>query len=300
MLREELKRKSNGRKEVIARYVPQYPERAERAYIRISQEYLSIEKEIWMKYLPELKQILNEGANVLYMDSKQEKERRRKLARYSSADNTFRRLRMFFEQIQSELYAAFNLYGLKYKLQEIAELDQKLSIKEWKKVVQKTFGIHLFGDYYLGEQYQVLLEKWVSDNVALIKTVPAASLNKMKELIYENYIKGQTTSNIIEKIQNQYKMDKEHARMIARDQTAKLNAAITEHQQRDAGVSRYEWSDSRDRRVRKSHHKLNGKIFSWDHPPETEKGRHCHPGQDYQCRCCALAVFDLEQLDLPV
>ena len=29
-------------------------------------------------------------------------------------------------------------------------------------------------------------------------------------------------------------------------------------------------------------------------------GRKCHPGQDYQCRCCAIPVFDIDNLDLPV
>lgn len=35
-----------------------------------------------------------------------------------------------------------------------------------------------------------MLEKWVSDNVDLIKTVPNQSLERMKELVYESYMKG--------------------------------------------------------------------------------------------------------------
>lgn len=82
--------------------------------------------------------------------------------------------------------------------------------------------------------------------------------------------------------------------------TEKLNADITESQQRDAGVSKYEWSGVMDRRERKSHRELEGKIISWDNPPDVGNGRKCHPGQDYQCRCCAIPVFDIDNLDLPV
>ncbi|MDR1706162.1 MAG: hypothetical protein LBS19_15970 [Clostridiales bacterium] len=46
---------------------------------------------------------------------------------------------------------------------------------------------------------------------------------------------------------------------------------------------------------------LNGKKFSWSDPPVVDgrSGRRCHPGQDYQCRCAALPVFNLPELDLP-
>ena len=89
---------------------------------------------------------------------------------------------------------------------------------------------------------------------------------------------------------------------MARDQIAKLNSNIAQQQQRDAGVEEYIWSDSGDGRVRPSHKKLNGKRFRWDDPPVVDEktGRRCHPGEDYECRCVALAVFDFDNIDLPV
>ena len=71
---------------------------------------------------------------------------------------------------------------------------------------------------------------------------------------------------------------------------------------RDAGVEEYIWSTSGDSRVRESHKKLNGKRFRWDDPPVVDEktGRRCHPGEDYECRCVALAVFDFDTIDLPI
>lgn len=47
---------------------------------------------------------------------------------------------------------------------------------------------------------------------------------------------------------------------------------------------------------------LNHKRFRWDNPPVVDEktGRRCHPGKDYQCRCCALPVFNIKTVDLPV
>lgn len=299
IVREELKRKHRGKKIISARYRMKYPDSAEREYIRMANEYMAIEKQVLLKYIPELKRILNEGTKY-NTDSRKDNERKRKAARFSAIDNTIVRLGILFDSMQKEMDSAFGLYNLKHKLKEIANLDHKLTIAEWKKTVSKTLGINILDDYYSGEYYRTMLEKWISSNVDLIKTIPKESLGKLKETVYSDYMNGRSTTNIVKGLQRQYGMDKRHAQLIARDQTAKLNAEITQSQQRDAGVNKYKWSTVCDGRVRDSHDALEGKIFSWDDPPETDDGRRCHPGEDYQCRCCAIPVFDIDELDLPV
>lgn len=299
-LRHELKKQNHGLDTVTAKYAPKYPDSVEREYIRLVNSYMGIERRILMAHIPELKRIIAEGTTGYHADSSEENDEKRKRARFEFLDSTMVRLKMFFDAIQRELEAGFGMFRLRDALNKIADLEQKLSIREWKKVISKTLGIDLLTDYYSGDFYKKALRKWVSENVDLIKTVPANSLGKMKDIVYSGYMSGKPTTDIVKEIQRQYGMDERHARLIARDQTAKLNAAITKRQQTDAGVRRYEWSDSGDRRVRSSHRKLNGHIFSWDDPPETDGGRRCHPGEDYQCRCCPLAVFDIDNLDIPV
>lgn len=299
IVREELRRKNKGKKIIPAQYRMKHPDSAEREYMRLTNAYMAIEKEVLLKYIPELKRIINEGTKY-NTDSQNDNDEKRKVARFSSIDNTIVRLGILFESIRKELNSAFGLYNLKHELKKIAKLDHKLTISEWKKVISKTLGINILEDYYSGEFYQTMLEQWVSENVDLIKTIPNQSLGKMKEIVYKNYMEGHTTTSIVKELQQQYGMDKRHARFIARDQVSKLNAKITKSQQQDAGVNHYKWSGCGDGRERDSHKALNGKIFSWDNPPETERGRRCHPGEDYQCRCCAIPVFDIDMLDLPV
>lgn len=299
IVREELRKKNKGKKSVPSRYRMRYPDSAEREYMRLANSYMAIEREALRKYIPELKRILNGGTRH-NTDAKKDNETKRRTARFSTIDDIVARLGIFFESIQKELGAAFGLYNLKRALERIAGLNHRLTVAEWKKVVRKTLGINILEDYYSGGFYQVMLGRWVSDNVELIRTIPRQSLGKMKEIVYQDYMNGRPTTDIIKAIQHQYGMDKRHARLIARDQTAKLNAKINKSQQMDAGVKRYEWSDSADGRVRRSHRRLNGHIFRWDDPPKTDGGRRCHPGEDYQCRCCAIPVFDIDTLELPI
>ena len=46
----------------------------------------------------------------------------------------------------------------------------------------------------------------------------------------------------------------------------------------------YKWYTQLANRVRPSHKEREGRIFSWDDPPEGG-----HPGEDFGCRCWAEA-----------
>lgn len=88
-------------------------------------------------------------------------------------------------------------------------------------------------------------------------------------------------------LQERGDVSESRAELIARDQTLKVNGAITEIRQRAAGVDRYVWSTSLDERVRPEHAALEGQTFSWDSPPAVG-----HPGEDFQCRCVAVPVIE--------
>ena len=104
LFREELRKKNKGKKSVSCKYRPKYPVSAEREYLRMVNEYMAIEREILMKYIPEIKQILNEGTRY-HVDSKKENEEKRKIARFSVIDNTIVRLTILFKTIKRELDA---------------------------------------------------------------------------------------------------------------------------------------------------------------------------------------------------
>ena len=101
-------------------------------------------------------------------------------------------------------------------------------------------------------------------------------------------------------------MTKSKANLLARDQVGTLSANLTRTRQESAGVEEYIWSSSGDERVRECHRELNGQKFRYDDPPamwymtkhgKVYSGRHCNPGEDYQCRCVAKPVFNFDRLN---
>lgn len=193
------------------------------------------------------------------------------------------------------------LFDIRRRMDLVAGATRKLTVKEWKKAIRKAIGIDIYEDYYMGDFFRDAMEKWVSDNVDLITTIPRETLGDMKKTVYEGYLNGKPATKLTKEIQERYQAGKSHARLIARDQMGKLNGAITQAQQRDAGVRKYMWDTCRDGRVRKDHKRLQGRIFSWDDPPVVDQrtGRRGHPGEDYQCRCIARPVLEKNNLHLP-
>ena len=163
--------------------------------------------------------------------------------------------------------------------------------KEWRKVLQATLGVDLFqAEPWLRPE----LNAWAIVNANLITSLEENGIRDVERWTLQGLRTGQRHEQITEKILERFDVSRGKAKLIARDQTAKLNADLTERRQKAVGVTHYIWRTSLDERVRgnpagkypnarPSHWAKEGKRYSWNKPP-AETG---HPGQDYQCRCTA-------------
>ena len=286
---EKVGKKFYGHNVLFSKYTPQIPAGAEREYIRLTNQYMEILKEELEKMLPELKAIY-----------KLERDAEAKNRHNDSVLDLILAVSRLFSTVKNNIIVRAKAFGLERKLFTIANLNRRLTTREWEKAIRATLGIDIREDYYLGNFYADQLAIWVSDNVDLIKTIPEDTLDKMKDIVLDGFENGKTTTRIAREIQQAYGVSRRKAKNIARDQTAKLNGQIQRAQQQDAGISKYIWSTVGDSRVRDSHSALNGKVFSWDNAPVNSDGRKCHPGEDYNCRCIGRPVFDKRTLTLPV
>lgn len=288
-LQKQVKGKFKGKQTLPSRVKPIYPEGAEREFQRVAWGYLRLVNEVVKKHMPAIRKA-----------AAAERERNR---RQDDAGDLMLAIQKAFRSMGDELERKTSSFGLYKKLESLASLTEKLSIQEWKRTVKETLGLDIMDDYYMGEFYRQALQEWIDQNVALIKSIPQDTLSEMQSIVSQGFQTGATLTSIEKEIRHTYHVKRSSAKLLARDQIAKLNGQLTKQQQTDAGVNEYIWSDSGDSRVRESHHRLNGKKFRWDDPPVvTPPGkpvRRCHPGEDYQCRCVALPVFDISTVDVP-
>jgi len=129
-------------------------------------------------------------------------------------------------------------------------------------------------------------------NVSLIQSIPTQFHQRVANTVLNSVRSGMRYTAIVSDLMNDYSITKNRATLIARDQTSKLNASFNEARQTQLGIKKYIWSTSLDERVRDSHAEKEGQTFSWDDPP-ADTG---HPGNDVNCRCTAIAVFELDDL----
>lgn len=288
-IQKQVESKFKGKQTLQSRVKPIYPEGAERELQRISWAYLRLVNEVVKKYMPAIRKAAA---------AEREKNRRQ-----DDAGDLMQAIQKSFQSMGEELERKTSSFGLRKKLEDLANLTRKLSIQEWKRTVHETLGLDIMDDYYLGEFYRQALQEWIDQNVSLIKSIPQEALSEMHSIVSQGFKTGATLTSIEKEIRNTYHVKRSSAKLLARDQIAKLNGQLTKQQQTDAGVNEYIWSTSGDSRVRETHKKLDGKKFRWDDPPVvTPPGkpvRRCHPGEDYQCRCVALPVFDISTVDVP-
>lgn len=172
--------------------------------------------------------------------------------------------------------------------------------EQTQRTFSQAFGIDLTG--MLGDgAIKPEMEKAVNDNVDLITSIHTDFIHDIGAAVFENMKDGGRHENLIDLIKARGEVTRNRARFIARDQTSKLNADLTEARNVALGLDLYEWGGTGDERERDSHSALNGMLCKYSDPTvysndggKTWKKRSTigafigKPGEDYQCRCLAL------------
>jgi SPP1 gp7 family putative phage head morphogenesis protein len=168
---------------------------------------------------------------------------------------------------------------------------------QWKQLVRSQYGVNPTRED--PGTYIPLMKTWAQNNALLIDDIPAKTAKQIQDLTIDTLLSGKTQQEMIDEIQDimgeRMDVSDSRAKLIARDQVAKLNGQFTRERQTEAGVDSYVWRTVGDERVRETHEMADGNTYSWSSPPEETDGN--HPGEDYQCRCWAEPILP-ESLDV--
>lgn len=169
----------------------------------------------------------------------------------------------------------------------LAETDKRLAA-----VIGESMKVDISVALTESGPIRASVTKAVQANIDLIKTIPDQYFEKLGATVWDNLVDGVRFEDLADKIQHVADVTESRAKLIARDQTSKMNGAFNEARQTSVGIDKYIWSTSGDERVREEHAVNDGKIFDWNDPPPTG-----HPGEDIQCRCVALPYVELDKED---
>lgn len=149
-----------------------------------------------------------------------------------------------------------------------------------------------FGREQLAREYNLDLKKYIKD-------FSDKQVNLLREMVRQNFNKGIRYNELVEDIQDRFKVSRSKAKFLARQETNLVVSKFKEIRFRDAGSDEYVWktvAGSPNHPVRPDHKRLDNTTQRWDNPPVTnlKTGARNHAGEDYNCRCYAQPVFTFE------
>lgn len=155
---------------------------------------------------------------------------------------------------------------------------------------------------------------WEQENYKLITGLNEEYIKKLNSVVINGVQNGTPFDELVKQIKSvNDNMSDARARLIARDQTGKLQGLISKAQQTSIGMTTYFWENRGDRKVRGNsigiypkainHFDIGGMLCSWENSNVysddlgvTWKQRpsswvHLAPGMDIQCRCTAASSW---------
>lgn len=265
----KIRKSKNIKKKAKKAPVWLFPRNAEKQYDRILFNLVSkIKDQVKTNLIPEIPKMISEVENKMPNDR---------------SDDYLDNLKRIMIYIRSYLEPSINetILGMEKIAFEISSFNKSQS----EKTNNSIFGFDIFVDEpWLSDQ----LKLFSSQNSQLIVSLADQELERVASIIERSLQQGLRLTEITKDIQKSFGITHRRAKLIARDQTTKLNASLTKLRQQEVGVTEYIWQTSGDERVRPTHKANDGKRFKWDEPPKITG----HPGHDINCRCVAIAVLD--------
>lgn len=209
----------------------------------------------------------------------------------------------------SELLSSINYNAISNAIaNRIVLRANSVNAKRFDDKASEAIGVDLKGALIGGsKQVREQLDLARMTNASLITNMTDEFKRRIGKTIMDNVHAGERSTNLITQIMEDYHVTQSRAKLIARDQTSKINGDLTKVRAEAIGVKTYIWSGSLDERERDSHRVMEGKLCKYSDPTvysddggETWKKRKAirgvelHPSQDYGCRCIGRAVVNFE------
>ena len=145
-----------------------------------------------------------------------------------------------------------------------------------------------------GHMRDRIADEWGQNLDLYIKDWASKNIIKLRETIQTEAFTGRRSESLENIILQNYSVSRHKAKFLARQETSLLLSKFRETRYAEVGVKRYRWSTSHDERVRSDHRHLNSKVFDFSDPPitDTKTGARNNPGEDFGCRCLAIALVE--------
>lgn len=134
----------------------------------------------------------------------------------------------------------------------------------------------------------------MDQQVELITSIPLDAAQRVHELTIKGLEDSTRYKDYVADIMRSGDVAVSRAILIARTESSRAQANLTQARAQHIGSEGYLWRTSHDGDVRKDHRILEGRFFNWNDPPiaDQRSGARAHPGTIYNCRCWAYVLLN--------
>ena len=151
------------------------------------------------------------------------------------------------------------------------------------------------------------VQELIRENAQLISSIPTSLRESVVREIAGLEQQGLRADVVAEYIRRRVpQLAGSRAALIARTETSKAVAALTQARSEDLGIGWYQWRTAKDQRVRPSHKIMEKVLVRWNDPPSPEEldgiasnlGKY-HAGGCPNCRCVSLPLVTIKVIEFP-
>lgn len=160
------------------------------------------------------------------------------------------------------------------------------------EVKQNVRKINIIEPELTQEQKDQIAQDYTFNMKYYIKNWMPNRISNMRVKVQKAILEGYRPDQVQDMLEKEYKIGKNKAKFLAQNETSIMLAELKKSMYSEMGFTEFIWQTILDGRERPEHHKLNGKIFSFDNPPVINErtGQRGLPGQTYNCRCNLIPV----------
>lgn len=172
-------------------------------------------------------------------------------------------------------------------VRRILDLETQRHTDTFMRSAKAALGIDLDA-VIRQEDLEDYLRDALARNASLITSLADDTIKGIEQSVYAAKIGGKSVAKLRKELQMVLGKSSKRADLIAQDQMAKITSDLNERRQAQVGIKEYDWSTSKDERVRSRHRALEGKRYKWGEQTGAEQG--LPPGKPIRCRCVAIGV----------
>jgi SPP1 gp7 family putative phage head morphogenesis protein len=139
-----------------------------------------------------------------------------------------------------------------------------------------------------------ILSATLAENVGLIRSIPQQFHGRIEGMVMRSVQTGRDLEQLAKDLQRNFRVTRDRAELISRDQNNKATSAMNRARQEELGIEDAIWLHSHAGKVpRKTHLANHGKRYKvtegW-YDPDPKVQRHIWPGELINCRCVSRSV----------